>query len=82
VEISFPTPTSYSQSVSDSGAQTKDTRAGLCGDCAFMRLIRSDRGATFYFCERSKTDASFPKYPRLPVLQCTGYERLSSARKG
>jgi len=25
-------------------------------------------------CERSKTDDRFAKYPRLPVLQCVGYE--------
>lgn len=25
-------------------------------------------------CELSKTDASFPRYPRLPVLRCRGYE--------
>jgi hypothetical protein len=46
-----------------------------------MRLIRSDRGATFYFCERSKTDVNFPKYPRLPVLQCAGYEQANSDRQ-
>jgi hypothetical protein len=43
-----------------------------------MRLIESDRGSTFYLCERSLTDASFPKYPRLPVLRCAGYEQLSA----
>jgi len=47
---------------------------GLCADCRFMRRIESDRGSTFYLCERSATDARFPKYPRLPVLQCIGYE--------
>jgi hypothetical protein len=26
-------------------------------------------------CERSKADPSFPKYPRLPVSECRGYER-------
>jgi len=41
-----------------------------------MRLIHSDRGSTFYFCERSASDATFPKYPRLPVLHCSGYEPL------
>jgi hypothetical protein len=41
-----------------------------------MRRILSDRGSTFYFCDRSTTDASFPKYPRLPVLRCPGYEPL------
>jgi hypothetical protein len=80
-EITFAALASYSQSVSDTNAQTKSTRVGLCADCVFMRLIRSDRGTTFYFCERSKTDASFPKYPRLPVLQCAGYEKKQTDRK-
>ena len=25
-------------------------------------------------CERSAFDERFPKYPRLPVLECVGYE--------
>jgi hypothetical protein len=41
-----------------------------------MRQIQSDRGSIFYLCERSATDASYPKYPRLPVLQCAGYEPI------
>jgi hypothetical protein len=41
-----------------------------------MRRIESDKGSTFYRCERSATDPSFAKYPRLPVLQCVGYEPL------
>jgi hypothetical protein len=52
--------------------------AGLCADCRFMRRMKSDRGSTFYFCERSATDPAFPKYPRLPVLECSGYEQISS----
>ena len=47
---------------------------GLCDTCVACRIIRSDRGSTFYLCERSLTDAAYPKYPRLPVLQCPGYE--------
>jgi hypothetical protein len=43
-----------------------------------MRRIESDRASVFYLCERSVADASFPKYPRLPVLQCAGHERLSA----
>jgi hypothetical protein len=46
---------------------------GLCANCAFQRTVQSDRGSTFYLCERSLTDPSFPKYPRLPVLACPGY---------
>lgn len=46
---------------------------GLCPDCVHARRIASDRGATFLLCELSATDAAFPKYPALPVLQCSGY---------
>ena len=49
--------------------------AGLCGNCRFARVIRSDRGAVFYLCGKSFEDPDFPKYPRLPVRACTGYER-------
>jgi hypothetical protein len=51
-------------------------RAGLCASCTHMRRIVSDRDSTFYFCQLSKTDPRFPKYPRLPVMECEGYERL------
>jgi hypothetical protein len=54
------------------------TGVGLCADCRFRRLIESHRGSTFYLCERSTTDRSFAKYPRLPVLRCAGYERVGA----
>ena len=53
--------------------------AGLCATCVHVRRIVSDRGSVFYLCELSKTDPSFPKYPRLPVLACAGYERAEDA---
>jgi hypothetical protein len=49
--------------------------AGLCAACAHQRLIRNTRGSTFSLCERSRADPSFPRYPRLPVLECRGWER-------
>jgi len=58
--------------------ENETPRIGLCARCRFMRLMNSDRGSTFYLCERSATDARFPKYPRLPVLHCVGYEPLKS----
>ena len=51
------------------------TAAGLCGSCCHARVVRSDRGSQFVLCERSKSDAAFPRYPRLPVLECKGHER-------
>jgi hypothetical protein len=49
--------------------------AGLCDTCAHQRLVRNTRGSTFSLCERSRSDPSFPRYPRLPVERCRGYER-------
>jgi hypothetical protein len=50
------------------------SRVGLCTDCRYMQRIQSARGSAFYLCRRSATDPEFPKYPRLPVIQCQGHE--------
>lgn len=50
------------------------TRAGLCGTCAHQRLIRNTRGSEFSMCGRSRDDPAYPRYPRLPVIECAGYE--------
>jgi hypothetical protein len=48
-------------------------RTGLCAACLYARRIESARGSEFFLCERSATDPAFPKYARLPVLECSGY---------
>jgi hypothetical protein len=47
---------------------------GLCGACLHVQIVRSDRGSIFYLCRLSFTQPQFPKYPRLPVTECDGYE--------
>ena len=49
-------------------------RAGLCASCTRARRVTSGRGSTFILCARSQSDAGYPKYPRLPVVRCAGYE--------
>ena len=50
--------------------------AGLCDSCKHQRIVRNTRGSAFSMCERSKTEPErYPKYPRLPVERCAGYER-------
>jgi hypothetical protein len=49
--------------------------AGLCDTCRHQRIVRTTRGSAFSLCERSRFDPRFPRYPRLPVVQCDGYER-------
>jgi hypothetical protein len=53
--------------------------AGLCDSCAHQRIVRNTRGSSFSLCERSRTDPGFPRYPRLPVRTCRGYERRSDS---
>jgi len=66
----------YSVEVNDENKEALGPGVGLCANCRSMRLIESDRGSTFYLCELSVADPTFPKYPRLPVLQCSGYQPL------
>jgi hypothetical protein len=52
-------------------------RVGLCFDCRYHRLVAGGR-STFYMCQRSFTQPEFPKYPRLPVIACVGYDPASA----
>jgi len=47
---------------------------GLCAACAHQQLVPNTRGSVFSKCGLSKADPSFPRYPRLPVLRCEGFE--------
>jgi hypothetical protein len=47
---------------------------GLCDSCEHQKLIHNTRGSVFSLCLRSRTDERFPRYPRVPVLSCPGYE--------
>jgi hypothetical protein len=53
---------------------TVHSEAGLCARCSHSRVIESGRGSRFWMCQLHRVDESFAKYPRLPVLQCRGFE--------
>jgi hypothetical protein len=53
--------------------------AGLCDRCLYARRVTSGRGSQFTLCERSRTDPRFPRYPRLPVVACGGFEPQPAA---
>lgn len=57
------------------GREDDRQQVGLCADCRHSGKRVSDRGSEFWFCELSKVDSRFAKYPRLPVRECVGYER-------
>lgn len=53
--------------------------AGLCESCRNVKVVETRTGSRFYLCTLSEVDARFPKYPRIPVLRCSGYvEAISS----
>ncbi len=59
----------------------ESARIGLCFSCQHVRIVRTDRGSIFYQCQRSMTEPQYPKYPRLPVLSCPGYEFRNDVEK-
>jgi len=54
--------------------------AGLCERCVNVKIVESARGSRFYLCQLSATDPRFPKYPRLPVLRCSGFRPVDRDR--
>ncbi len=56
---------------------TERPNSGLCDTCLHQRLVPNTRGSVFSLCERSRSDPSFPRYPRLPVSACPGHEARS-----
>lgn len=50
---------------------------GLCARCRHARLVETQR-SRFWLCERSRHDASYERYPRLPMLACRGFEEGAS----
>jgi cysteine-rich CWC protein len=52
------------------------SQTGLCFNCEYARHVESKETTVYFLCERSLTDPTFPKYPRLPVLRCSGYVKF------
>lgn len=50
---------------------------GLCATCRHARVLAS-RSSVFLRCAMAETDPSFPRYPRLPVVACRGYEEVTT----
>jgi len=57
-------------------AEEERARAGLCADCKYAQRVVSQRGSSFYLCQKSFSDPSFAKYPALPMKSCAGFEGI------
>ena len=49
---------------------------GLCESCRHARVVEG-ANSRFWLCQLSASDPRFPRYPRLPVVRCAGYELKS-----
>ena len=47
---------------------------GLCRICQHPKLNETRRGTVYLRCTRAAWDTSLPRYPRLPVAECPGFE--------
>ena len=56
-------------------------QVGLCAGCRHARQVSTPR-SRFWLCERSLEDASYDRYPRLPVLACRGFEPGEATQSG
>ena len=57
-------------------------KAGLCASCRRVKRVGNRRGSSFFLCTRSYDDDRYPRYPRLPVLRCAGYEPVPERGSG
>ena len=68
-------PYDYARRRTSSSRSIVCSNSGLCADCVTPGESLSDRASTFLQCQLSFTDSRFEKYPRLPVLSCSGYAK-------
>jgi propionyl-CoA synthetase len=48
--------------------------AGLCAACQHAKINETRRGTAYLRCTRAAWDTRLPRYPRLPVTQCVGFD--------
>ena len=53
-----------------------DRAVGLCAQCRHCQRAGNTRGSIFFRCGRAAVDSAYARYPRLPVVQCHGFEPL------
>jgi hypothetical protein len=58
----------------DSARRKLGAAPGLCGSCVHAKLNETHRGTAYLRCTRAAWDARLPRYPRLPVTTCPGFE--------
>ena len=59
---------------SDAAWRKLGAEPGLCATCLHAKLNETRRGTAYLRCTRAEWDDRLTRYPRLPVLQCAGFD--------
>jgi hypothetical protein len=71
----------FTQPLPECIVQKEPSKAGICDKCVWAERVNSTKGSTYILCGKSRDDKSFPKYPRLPVLNCRGFTEIAGRKK-
>jgi hypothetical protein len=63
---------------SEAGWARLGAEPGLCLTCRHALLNQTRRGTAYLRCGRSAWDERLVRYPRLPVIECAGFEALQT----
>jgi len=72
-----PAPATTSEPIPTPAPAQAAIVVGLCVTCVHARRVPGAR-TVFWRCSLADTDARFVRYPRLPVLQCSGYQAVDA----
>jgi hypothetical protein len=70
-----PAPAAPGGASPEAGWRKLGAPAGLCETCRHAKLNETRKGTAYLRCTRATWDDRLPRYPRLPVSECPGYER-------
>ena len=59
----------------DAWAKKLGVSPGLCADCMHPKLNVTRVGTAYLRCTRAQWDTRLARYPRLPVMECVGFEQ-------
>ena len=46
---------------------------GLCDRCEHQKIMTTPRGSVFTLCRLNFKNPLYPKYPAVPVRECSGF---------
>lgn len=59
-----------------------DAQLTLCETCRWKRDVVSGTGSRFLLCTLSQSDPRYDKYPRQPVVKCSGHMETRRVSEG